>query len=33
MGTYDSSAVISRIDFFIAAGTFSGGKAFIYGVK
>jgi len=33
MGVYNSSAVISRIDFFIAAGSFSGGKAFVYGVK
>jgi len=33
MGTYDSSAVISEIKFFIAAGTFSGGKAYVYGVK
>lgn len=33
MGTYNSSAVISRIDFFIASGSFSGGKAYVYGVK
>jgi hypothetical protein len=33
MGTYDSAAAITEIKFFIAAGTFSGGKAFVYGVK
>ena len=33
MGTYDNSAVISEIKFFIASGSFSGGKAFVYGVK
>lgn len=33
MGTYDSAAAISEIKFFIAAGSFSGGKAYVYGVK
>jgi hypothetical protein len=33
MGTYDSAAAITEIKFFIAAGTFSGGKAYVYGVK
>jgi hypothetical protein len=33
MGTYNSSAAISRFDIFIASGSFSGGKIFVYGVK
>jgi len=33
MGVYNSAAAISEIKFFIAAGSFSGGKAFVYGVK
>jgi len=33
MGVYNSAAAISEIKFFIASGSFSGGKAFVYGVK
>jgi hypothetical protein len=32
-GVYDCSAVVSSITFITLAGTFSGGTAFIYGVK
>ena len=33
MGVYNSAAAISQITLFMASGAFSGGKAFVYGVK